>query len=432
EIEMNFKAGPPTELVQQAKMVARVGAAALKANGVDPGGVLVSGAAIVDARYAEQRDGKARVAVAADLGPVGLSIAGWHKAPGAAARAAGTVLLDHGKVTGVQHLSAEGPGMEVAARAEMAAGKPRILHVERVVLGPTRLAGEVVFPAGSSGPLRVRARGPVLDLSEQIGELTKGGSGSGGQDLIADVQFGRVMLGHGRNLVQLDAHVERIGGRLDALRATTGGAERLRASITPAPNGRRLRVEVADTGALLRGLELTSAIESGALTVDGNYDDRYADPPLAGRLQLRNFGVLDQVIVGKLLQAITIYGIPDAMRDKGVYFADLQVPFRFGENVLRLGQSRASSSSLGVTATGWVDFNRHLMDLNGTIVPAYAINSALGRLPWVGRLFSPERGGGLIAANFTVSGKTASPDVSVNPLSLLTPGLLRRLFDLFR
>ncbi len=64
-------------------------------------------------------------------------------------------------------------------------------------------------------------------------------------------------------------------------------------------------------------------------------------------------------------------------------------------------------------------------------MPAYALNSALGRIPLIGRLFSPERGGGLVAVDYGVSGALADPSVTVNPLSALTPGFLRGLFKMF-
>lgn len=432
---MNFKAGAPSDVVQRARLVGRVGAAELKAHGIDAAGILTAGAATLDVTYAEQRDGHSQVEVKADLGPAGLSVAGWHKAPGPAARASATVLLTHGRLTGVPQLSASGPGLRVVARAELAGGQARALRIDEIVLGPTRLAGDIVFPADPSGPIRVRATGPVVDLSEQVSSLTGaesgGTSGGSGQPFIADVRFGRVLLGQGRALSEVAAHVERTNGRLQSLQVTTGGKERLRASITPAPNGRRLLVQAADLGALLQGMDLTNTIDGGVLSVDAQYDDRQADPPLEGRLQLGNFAVRDQVVLGKLLQAVTVYGIADALRDKGVYFADMQVPFCLCQNGLRLGQSRAFSSSLGITAKGWVDFNRKLIELEGTIVPAYALNAALGGIPGIGRLFSAERGGGLIAANFTVTGPTANPGVSVNPLSLLAPGFLRGLFGLF-
>ena len=50
----------------------------------------------------------------------------------------------------------------------------------------------------------------------------------------------------------------------------------------------------------------------------------------------------------------------------------------------------------------------------------------------IGRLFSPERGGGLVVDQlFAVTGQDGDPQIVVNPLSALTPGFLRGLFDIF-
>ena len=70
-------------------------------------------------------------------------------------------------------------------------------------------------------------------------------------------------------------------------------------------------------------------------------------------------------------------------------------------------------------------------DIEGTIVPAYVFNTLLGNLPLVGRLFSPEAGGGVFAATYRIQGALSDPAVTVNPLAALTPGFLRGLFGLF-
>ena len=61
-------------------------------------------------------------------------------------------------------------------------------------------------------------------------------------------------------------------------------------------------------------------------------------------------------------------------------------------------------------------------------MPSYLLNSLPGRLPLVGRLFSAEPGGGLLAATFTATGTLGDPQVTVNPLAMLAPGMLRNLF----
>lgn len=58
-------------------------------------------------------------------------------------------------------------------------------------------------------------------------------------------------------------------------------------------------------------------------------------------------------------------------------------------------------------------------------------NSLLGRIPVIGRLFSPEQGGGVFAASYRVRGPLDDPEATVNPLAALTPGFLRGLFGIF-
>ena len=101
------------------------------------------------------------------------------------------------------------------------------------------------------------------------------------------------------------------------------------------------------------------------------------------------------------------------------------------EDVLELNDARAFNTSLGMTAKGRVDTAAQRCDLSGTIVPAYFFNSILGGIPFLGKLFSPERGGGLFAATYALRGDCNDPAVTVNPLAALTPGFLRGIFGMF-
>ena len=96
-----------------------------------------------------------------------------------------------------------------------------------------------------------------------------------------------------------------------------------------------------------------------------------------------------------------------------------------------LRDARAFSSSLGMTAKGRLDLARNTVDMEGTIVPAYFFNSLLWHIPLLGKLFSPEKGGGVFAATYTLRGGLDNPRVAVNPLAALTPGFLRGVFGLF-
>ena len=65
------------------------------------------------------------------------------------------------------------------------------------------------------------------------------------------------------------------------------------------------------------------------------------------------------------------------------------------------------------------------------MVPAYTLNSLIGKIPLIGPLIVGEKGSGMFAATYSVSGSLNRPDLSVNPLAALTPGFLRGLFSIF-
>jgi hypothetical protein len=172
-------------------------------------------------------------------------------------------------------------------------------------------------------------------------------------------------------------------------------------------------------------------MQGGKLSIEGHYEDALPGRPLVGTTNIDNFRVGNAPVLGKLLQAMTLYGLGEALRGPGLGFTRLVMPFRLTPDGLDIADARAFSPSLGLTAKGHVDLDAQRIDMQGTIVPAYFFNSLLGNVPLVGKLFSPERGGGVFAASYALRGPLDDPSVSVNPLAALTPGFLRGLFGLF-
>ena len=441
-VDMDFKPGPPSQVLLHATLDGKATARDLAGAGINPGDVMTAGSVDLDAEYTQHRDNQAEVELKGDFKNAGIAFAGWRKPPGPAASASGTLVLKDDKLAGITSLEAQGPNMHVVGQAEMAGNKPAVMRFQQIELGLTRASGELRFPADTAQPIRATLTGTVLDLSTQFGNKVatpakSGGSASakGGEaetPWIADIKFGRVLLAHELSIGGVAAHAEFDGKRISALRADSSGPEHIQAVIERQGNGRRVSARAADGGLLFRSLDVLDTVAGGSLALEAHYDDRYPDPPLSGTLDMSNFGLRNAVVIGKLLQAVTVYGISEAMQGGDtVMFSRLIMPFRYEADVLDIGESRAFSASLGVTAQGRIDMGRHHMDLKGTIVPAYVINSALGKIPLLGRLFSPERGGGLVSVDYTVRGSLSDPSVSVNPLSALTPGFLRGIFKMF-
>jgi hypothetical protein len=201
--------------------------------------------------------------------------------------------------------------------------------------------------------------------------------------------------------------------------------------MEPRAGKRHLQVEARDAGSFLLGMDAIRGMRSGHLTVDGVFDGPSGFYPLSGTATIDNVVVRNSPFLGKLLQAITLYGLVDVLRGPGMTFSRIVVPFHYDGMDLHVDEAHAYNPSLGLTAVGQINLSSGQTSLSGTIVPAYFFNSMLGQLPLVGRLFSPEKGGGVFAARFGVNGQIDDPSISINPISALTPGFLRQIFGVF-
>ena len=429
-LTMDFRAGPPGHVTQTATLNGRATPRQLASAGLDVGPIFTGGSLGVVAELTEREGQETTIQVAADLARAQLRLMGWRKEPGAPATATATVLVKDDRLTGVPALHVDGSGLLIDGRAEMVGEIPSRLVLTRAQLGQTQAAGVVDLPQEAGGTTRAQLQGTMLDLSSELVGAGDPAAPKPGP-FVADLRFDTIRLSSGATLAGVTAHAEHDGDQLRTLRMQTSGPERLQALIAPGGTGRRLTVRIADGGAVLRRLGVSDSLVGGALAIDGEFDDRKPNSPFGGILDISQFHIRDAPVIGKLLQAFSLYGLPEALSGQGLKFSRLIAPFVWNGKSVYLGESHAFSASLGLTAKGVVNVDRGTIDLTGTVVPLYVLNSALGRVPLVGRLFSPEQGGGLFAVSFGIHGPFAGPSVAVNPLSAVTPGFARRLFGLF-
>jgi hypothetical protein len=440
---LDFRDGPANGIIETVAVSGHTSADHLRAAGLVSGGVLVGPLGLA-ANYAERRNGTAEVSVQADLAgtAVGVSPLGWRKPPGAPASASFRVLLQGGHVVGMDRLAADGDGLRLRGSADFADGKPNVLKLQQVELGQTAAHGEVQFPLHEGSPIRVALQGPRLDLSARLpaesaihsaprGPRPSPADGAAGPPWQLDATFAQTLLAEERPLGGLTAHVISDGRLIREAQIRAGGAERVDFTIMPDAKGRRLELQAGDAGTLLRALGITGSLQGGRLQLTGQFDDSRPTHPLLGTARISGVRVRNAPMVARVLQAMTLYGLVELAQGPGLEISQLVAPFRLEGDMLELQEARAFNSALGVTALGNVDLWQDTADLQGTIVPAYFFNSMLGDIPLVGRLFSPEKGGGLFAASFAIHGSLDDPTVSVNPLSALTPGFLRGVFGLF-
>ena len=64
----------------------------------------------------------------------------------------------------------------------------------------------------------------------------------------------------------------------------------------------------------------------------------------------------------------------------------------------------------------------------GVLIPAYAINDIINKIPLLGQIITGIEGEGIIGFNYKAFGSYENPEYTINPFSLLTPGIIRSLF----
>ena len=447
---IDFRTGGPSQVVQRVSVSGRPTAQQLVAAGLDVGAVL-DGPLGLNATLTEQRDGSGEIGVAADLTPATVTIdpLAWRKPPGAAMTASGRIVLSHDRLVGIDTLrvnggqlnsdQVNGGGASAAGSVTCVGGKPSVVRIERLVLGRTEAQATIRLPLEAAAPIAISVSGATLDLSAR---LTRPSTPSrqrrphlppSGPHWTLEGNFDRVIMAGDHQITALAVRLDSDGGltRQLTVDGATGPNAPFSVRIVPGEGKRSLRARATNAGDLLAGLDIIGRLQGGQLVLTGSYDDTTAEHALEGTAEITDFRIRDAPILARLLQAMTLYGLTEILRGPGLGFTQLAAPFRLTDDTLTLTNARAFSSSLGLTAKGTIDRDREVVALEGTIVPAYFFNSLLGNIPLVGRLFSPEQGGGVFAASYTVRGPLDDPNVAVNPLAALTPGFLRGLFGLF-
>lgn len=437
-VAMDFRSGPPSEVLESVEASAALTGARLSAMGANPMGG-ISGSIAARLSYQERRSGDAALALSADLTGAGIADkrVAWRKSIGSAGSADAALRLKSGRLVGIDRLRAKAPGLMLQASGETKDGQASLLRIDRLLVGETTdVTGSVRLPAQEGQPYVASLSGPALDISgllEHSPDQGSASSSSTGPAYRVDAQITRLTMANATLWSDVSAHLESTGVITSSASLTAhAGTHQIGVSIAASGTGRALQAHADDAGALLAALDIDKRMVGGTLVADGRYDDTNPAHPLAGTVTIQDFRLQNAPAVGRLLQAMSLYGLIDVAQGPGLGFTRLTAPFTLTGDTLAFSDLRSFSSSLGFTAKGSLDLARHVAAIDGTVIPLYFFNSLLGKLPLVGQLFSPEAEGGLFAATFSIRGSLDDPSVSVNPLAALTPGVLRRFFDIFK
>lgn len=187
------------------------------------------------------------------------------------------------------------------------------------------------------------------------------------------------------------------------------------------------KVEISSTnaGSTLKALRIYDDMEDGDLEILAISDK---DKQLVGHAKIRNFSIKNNRVLYKMLSVMSFTGFVDMLKGDGIAFSHFDAPFDFKNGRLTLEDSKAFGNVVGITTSGYYDFDRDYISMKGMVAPAYTVNKFLGNIPIVGNLLSG-KDGTIFATSYRIKGQTDEAEVKANPLSTIPPNSLKELFS---
>ena len=301
--------------------------------------------------------------------------------------------------------------------------------VESATITQARIAAGDDFKVdvvNGQSSLKISARGASLDARAFVKSILEGSSsGQSAKDFDLDAKIASVTGANKQAITNMDLTASRRDGetRLGTLRGRIGAG-----AVVATGSSGETRISTSDAGALLRFANLYSHLEGGDL----NLLLRSRGEASAGEATLTDFVLRDEPAFRQLVSAApqrASQGAAPTVDAARVHFEKMTATFERSPGKLAIEDAVIYNPSVGITAQGGVDFERNQLDLSGSFVPAYSVNTMLTKIPLVGLLLSGGENGGVFGINYRVHGSMSDPTVSVNPLSAIAPGIFHRILS---
>ncbi|MEM1078730.1 MAG: AsmA-like C-terminal region-containing protein [Pseudomonadota bacterium] len=345
---------------------------------------------------------------------------GWQKPQ--ATEGALSVALRLGPEPEVEAFRLSAPGFLAEGAISLRSGGAGVDQVtlDRVRIGGWLDARGVLTGRGPDVPPAVALTGGALDLRAlPKGTGRPGGAGAARPSEIP-IQLDSVIISDKLRLQSVRGAIlteDVIGGRLTA--RANGGAPVEVTLTRGARNTQLVQVTSADAGGVLRDAGVLRTLQGGAL--DLRLEARPGTAIYDGTLEIANGRMIETPGAMQFLSAISVVGLFDQMANGGIAFSTISTGLSLSPDGITLREGRANGPAIGITFEGAVMPARNQLDLQGVVSPIYMLNG-------IGGALMARRGEGLLGVSYRLSGAPTQPEVQVNPLSLLTPGVFRDLF----
>ena len=382
-------------------------------------------------KIAGSGDRESRIGVEADLTPVRIDniLPGWVKMNGRGAKVTFNV-VQKPQSTRIEDLVIEGSGATIKGVVEVDQDGD-VINAAFPVYSPSEGdKANLKAERAPDGSYKIVVRGDVFDGRSFIkyamsGKEPETRSRSKALDFDLDLKLGAVAGFNGEALRAFDAKMTRRNGTIRSLQMSgkLGRDTPVTSDLRGRGQGREvIMVETNDAGAFFRFTDTYSKMYGGQLQLA-------MDPPATdssakeGLLNIRDFTVRGE----NALSEVVANGPPGSR--SGVQFTRMRVEFARQAGILKVREGVVKGPAIGATIEGSIDYNSNQVRMSGTFVPLYGLNNMFGQIPIVGLFLGGGSNEGLIGVTYEVVGTPSRPDMRVNPISAMAPGVLRKIFE---
>lgn len=415
-----------------------------------PADFALTGTIPADIAYTEKHDGTSTLEAKGDITAAAFTIpvVDYRKAEGKSGSLALNLAMKNRMPVSLTGLDVASEGISMKGRLDFTPdGSLKKAQLDKVTFGDSEVA---IDAAGTAdGGYQVKISGRQIDASEFFSNSDKKPKQSvaekdaeatvKGMPLKLSLDVARLLTGKDKGLQNVRLNMQRNAWRrIDQLQlnALVGGKPLL-VSYVPVSGGHSLQVDAQNAGAALSAFGIMKSVYGGKLSVNGKTGPKDGPRDLRGVAVLSDFTLKDAPIIAKLLNAMSLPGILSLLSGEGMSFKKARVNYAWvdrgppeqqkSQRLIKMWDGKTSGTSLGLTFEGQIDNWADTYDMNGTIIPVSDINKIINMIPIIGNVLTAG-GEGLIAATYTLRGPKDDPSVMVNPLSVLAPGILRKIF----
>ncbi len=348
-----------------------------------------------------------------DLNGLTLSLPalGWTKPAGESGSLSIAGRL--GPVPEIDRLALSGAGLDAEGKVTLGAGGVfETAAFDRVTASDWFDAPVTIEGRGEGKPPRIVVKGGSVNLARRPGGL------GGGEPVPISLTLDSLRITDTIALTGFTAALTAGAGLDGQFQARVNGGAPVSGVMVPQRGRTAFRVQGDNAGKILRDAGLFRSLDKGSF--DLILAPRKDGPGFDGQIEMTQAVLGDQSILIGMLDAVSIVGLIDQLRGPGVAFDTIQGRFRLTDDRLTLTRGSAVGASLGVSLDGVYDIAAKRLDMQGVISPIYLLNA-------VGSVFT-RKGEGLFGFTFKLRGPSDDPKVSVNPVSVLTPGMFREIF----